>query len=139
MDEKGKTLAYKGTIAAKKPQFALWNYQDPIEKQIYITQYKLTVIEPELEQVIIKNISAEFNFFHMLQNATKLAKNHYTTTIENIQYHIVLSKNTIEKIFYTDEFGNQITIEFTNQKTNHTINNTLFDPKIPLDYDIIQG
>ena len=136
-DEKGKKLHYKGHIIASKPQYALWNYTQPIEKKIYISLYRLTIVEPDLEQVITRNISNEFNFFKMLKNAKKLTNNKYETTIEHIKYTITLANNTISSISYTDEFSNDILITFMQQKTNQPIDKDLFIPKYPLDYDII--
>ena len=35
-DDKRKKLTYKGHVRASKPQNALWNYKQPVAKDIYI-------------------------------------------------------------------------------------------------------
>ena len=139
-DEKGKVLSYDGHIIASKPQYALWKYTEPVKKDIYISLYKLTVIEPEIEQVIIRGISSEFDFFHMVQQAKLIAPNRYETYIQNTKYIITSTKkNTIKSIGYMDELGNKIKIEFTNETINKEIDTKIFVPNIPIGYDIIEG
>ena len=137
-DEQKNTLRYKGHIIASKPQYALWKYTNPIKKDIYISMYKLTVIEPDMEQAIVKNISSDFNLFKMLNNAKKIAKNQYLTKIQNTSYIITTkNENVIAQINYRDELDNIISIEFSNQILDKTIDEKIFTPKIPLDFDII--
>ena len=138
-DEKGALLTYSGKILAKKPQYALWKYKKPVAKSIYISPYRLTVVEPELEQVITRNISSEFNFFDMLKRAKKISSKHYETHIEDTTYHIFLDGDSIVSIQYTDEFDNKVTILFSHQKINKEIDTNLFTPTYPLDYDIINS
>ena len=71
-DDKAKTLTYKGKVIASKPQNALWNYTDPVTKDIYINHHSITVVEPEIEQVIIRKIESSFDFFRMIQKAKKV-------------------------------------------------------------------
>jgi outer membrane lipoprotein carrier protein len=137
-DENNQTLTYKGHIIATKPQYALWEYKTPIEKNIYISRYRLTVIEPEIEQVIKKSISSEFDFFKMLQHATKIDDTTYTTQLQNTLYKITLvDQNSIESISYKDNFENSVKITFSNQKINQKIDTKRFIPNIPIDFDII--
>jgi len=137
-DEKNKTLVYKGHIIASKPQNALWTYKEPVKKTIYINNLSATIIEPELEQVIIREISSNFDIFKMIKNAKKITKNEYETTYKNTKFNITIQNNFIKSISYNDNFDNHIKIIFTNQKQNHTINKGIFYPKIPLDFDIIR-
>jgi len=138
-DDKNATLTYKGHIQAKKPQYALWEYKEPVEKSIYITSRKVTIIEPELEQVIIKYISSDFDFFSMMQHAKKIDENSYLAHFKEVKYKINVKDGEIISISYRDEFDNSVTILFTNQVKNRTLKKELFEPKIPLDFDIIQG
>jgi len=138
-DEKGKILSYSGHIVASKPQYALWRYTKPIEKEIYISLYKLTVIEPEIEQVIIRGISSEFDFFHMIKKSKQIAPNKYETYIQNTKYIIESSQDeSIKSIYYLDELGNKIQIKFIHTEINKKIDLKLFTPKIPSDFDIIE-
>ena len=100
--------------------------------------YKITIVEPDIEQVIIKNISSDFNLFKMLQTAKKISKNRYETQIKDTKYQIYTTDNlTISHIDYTDELDNNISIVFSHQKTNQKIDNELFIPTYPLNYDIV--
>jgi len=137
-NESTKELSYTGHIIASKPQYALWKYQTPVEKDIYISMYKLTIIEPDMEQVIVQNISPEFNLFKMLKDAKRIKKNTYQTQIKDTKYTIKTKDNdVIESIYYVDELDYKVLIHFSNQKLNQNINAKLFMPKIPLGYDLI--
>jgi len=138
-DEDNKTLVYTGSLQAKKPQFALWYYKTPIKKSIYIRDNQVLVIEPELEQVIIKNIPENFDFFHILNNAKQIKPNIYVATIDSKHYTINLLNGVISSIGYADDFGNKVQILFSEQSQNGEIKDITFKPIIPSEYDIIQG
>jgi len=137
-DDKGKQLVYDGKLKALKPQFAFWNYKQPIQKSIYLTSHLITIIEPEIEQVIIKNIPASFNFFKMIQNAKEISKNTYTTHINDTLYTIQTKDEMIKSIIYHDEFDNKVEIIFDKQFKNRKISEEIFNPIIPQEYDIIR-
>ena len=137
-NEDNKTLVYTGMLQAKKPQSALWLYKNPIQKSIYIQENRVIVIEPELEQVIIKNIPDNFDFFHILHNAKQINQNTYIATISSKEYTIHLTKGIISSINYSDDFGNSVQILFSKQAQNIKIQDSLFQPIIPSEYDIIQ-
>lgn len=136
-DEKNKVLSYSGHIRASKPQYALWSYTKPIVKDVYINNSKVTIIEPEIEQVIMKHIESNFDFFHLLKNAKKIDKNRYVALYKETSFIIITNGNLIEKISYTDEFENLVEIRFTNEKINLDINKKIFSPEIPKDFDLI--
>ena len=138
-DDQNKTLIYTGSLQAKEPQSALWLYKTPIQKSIYIKENRVVIIEPELEQVIVKFIPTNFDFFHMIQNAKKIKKDTYMAMLDNKAYTIVLDKGIVKELLYSDDFGNKIQILFSHQIQNKTIKNSLFNPIIPSDYDVIQG
>ncbi len=62
-DDKNKSLVYEGHVVASKPQNAVWNYTKPINKDVFISRFSATVIEPEIEQVIIRKIDSSLDFF----------------------------------------------------------------------------
>ena len=139
-DDKGKELIYKGHIQAAQPQFALWSYTSPVEKNIYISMNQLTIVEPELEQVIVRHIASEFNFFKMIRKAKKIDAMHASTTINNTTYTIISTKEQLlHAITYKDELDNTITIEFFNESINKSVDPKVFIPKYPPDYDLIRG
>lgn len=137
-DDKNKSLVYKGHIVASKPQNAVWNYMQPIKKDVYIDRFNVTVIEPEIEQVIIRKIEASLDFFNMIQNAREIEKNIYEANYKESKFTITTRNQLIESISYVDEFENRVKIVFNNQKQNEEINKEVFIPKYPSDFDIIR-
>ena len=137
-DDKGKTLTYKGHVRAIKPQHALWNYTEPISKDIYINSRSVTLIEPEIEQAIIRRIESNFDFFKMIKKAKKTGENSYIASFQNSKFKINMKNNLIKSISYNDEFDNSVEILFEKQKQNIEIDKNIFTPYIPLDFDIIR-
>lgn len=138
VDEHGKSLLYRGQLWAVSPQNALWKYTKPIQKSVIIKGQKLTVIEPILEQVTIKTLENEINFFTLLQKAKKVDETHYRSSIEGINYTITFQNGTPSQISYVDGFDNQISITFSRPILNKAIDPKLFAPTIPSDYDILR-
>jgi outer membrane lipoprotein carrier protein len=137
-DDKNVSINYSGHLIASKPQNALWNYTKPIKKDIYINNFEVTVVEPEIEQVIIRKIESDFNFFNMLKNAKKISKNMYEANYKDSNFIIKTKNKTIESISYLDEFDNVVKITFKNQKQNIKVDAEIFFPKYPLDFDIVR-
>jgi outer membrane lipoprotein carrier protein len=137
-DEKGKVLSYDGHVKAARPKYAFWDYHKPVEKKVYVTPYEIVIIEPEIEQAIIKQIREDFNIFAMIKNAKKINNNTYMAIYKDSKFKIKTKENKIESISYKDELENNIVISFKNQKQNEKIEVSEFKPKIPLDYDVIQ-
>lgn len=137
-DEKNKTINYSGHVAASKPQNARWSYYKPVKKEVYVNNFEATIVEPEIEQVIIRSIESTFNFFKMISNAKKIDANKYLAHYKDSNFTIVKKGALIESISYLDEFENRVKIVFKNQKQNQIINEAVFKPVFPLDYDIIR-
>jgi outer membrane lipoprotein carrier protein len=138
-DDKNTSIKYSGLVQAQKPQNALWRYKTPILKDVYINQFKVVIVEPEIEQVIIKNIDSTFDFFVMIRDAKKIADNRYEANYKNTKFLILLKNNLIESIEYKDEFDNNVKILFENQKQNIKIDEDTFMPKYPVEFDIVRG
>lgn len=136
-DEKGKQLLYTGHIRALSPKYALWEYKTPVEKNIYVRPMRITIIEPEIEQAIVRKLSIDFDFFKMIAHAKEISKDSYVAIINETKYLIKVKKKLINSISYRDEFDNSIHILFTNQVQNEPISKEIFTPLIPKDYDII--
>lgn len=137
-DEKDKVLIYNGHVTALKPQNAKWSYTKPVHKDVYINNFEVTIVEPEIEQVLIKRLKSNFDFFKIISNAKKIDKNVYTAYYRDSKFSIVKNGNLIESISYLDEFENKVTITFKNQKQNHDLDKSLFTPSFPLEFDIIR-
>lgn len=137
-DEKNKKIVYKGNMQASKPSYALWKYTQPIEKTVYVLRNRVIMVEPDLEQAIIKTIDSNFDFFKLLKSAKEIKKDTYSATFNNIKYTIYTKGLTIESIHYVDEFENKVDIAFKKQKVNEGVDINLFNPYIPKGFDIIR-
>jgi len=137
-DDKEKSLIYEGHILASKPQNALWNYKTPVKKLVYINRADVTIVEPEIEQVIIRKIDSSFDFFTLIKNAKKIEKDVYLANYKESEFTITTKNNLIESISYIDGFENKVKIVFKNQKQNEKVDKELFTPRFPLEFDIIR-
>lgn len=137
-DDKNSTLSYSGSLAAQKPQDAVWHYKTPIEKYVYIDQFKVSIVEPEIEQVIIRKIQRKFDFFNMIQNAKKIDNSTYIAQYRESKFIIKTENNFIKSISYLDDFENNVKVVFSNQEQNIKIDTQEFVAKYSLDFDVIR-
>lgn len=137
-DEKNKTIDYSGHIIASKPQNAKWSYKKPVKKDVYINSFDVTIVEPEIEQVIIRKVESNFDFFKIISNAKKIEENRYLAHYRDTKFTVVKKGYFIESISYLDEFDNKVKITFKNQKQNQNIDIKVFTPSFPLEFDIIR-
>lgn len=131
------TLKYKGNFIITQNK-ALWNYTFPNNKQIYINNKEIAIIEHDLEQVIFTSIENLPNLKEIFKNAKKLDNNNYIATYNNIKYEIKINNDMPENIKYKDELNNFVQINFFNQKFNQNINEKIFIPNFPSHFDIVQ-
>jgi outer membrane lipoprotein carrier protein len=136
-DDQNKTIVYKGHIKAAKPQYALWEYTSPVNKQVYVSMYKVILIEPELEQAIIKKINTNFDFFSLIKNAKRIDKEHYVAHFDNKRYLLFIKNSILHTIQYKDEFDNNVTITFSKINEKKKIDKKVFIPHIPVEYDLV--
>ena len=134
-----KNIKYSGRIylKLKKETKILWIYEKPILKKVYIINKKVTIIEPELEQVIITKLDSNYNLAKILNNAKKIANNLYEAKIQNLIYKIKIKDKKIKKISFKDKLDNKNEITFYNIKQNLNLDDKLFSFNIPYDYDVI--
>jgi len=137
VDDKGVKITYIGHIIASKPRYALWQYFKPIQKSVYILPNKIIVIEPDLEQVIIKHLNGNFDLFKIIHNAKKIDANKYLAKFKDKQYIITTENSKIKAISYKDELENDVRITFENQEENKKIPQEKYTPHIPDEYDIV--
>lgn len=137
-DEENKTLKYKGKIYSQRPNQVMWHYTDPINKKIFIQDRRAVIIEPELEQAIIKRLQGELDFFTILTSAKTTDNTYYKTNYKDIDFTLKVVENKIESLMYVDQLENKVQITFSNQKQNSPIRADTFSPYIPLDYDVIK-
>ena len=130
-------IVYSGKLYIQKPDSIVWIYEKPIEKYIYIRDRSVFIVEPDLEQVIIKNISPYFQITSIFENSKKLSDERYITKVENTDYLILIKNDKLHRVIYHDEVDNYIELTFYNVIYNQKIDSNIFVPKIPLDYDRI--
>ncbi|QWU79955.1 periplasmic outer membrane-specific lipoprotein chaperone [Campylobacter novaezeelandiae] len=136
IDNKKTKINYTGHFIITHNK-ALWNYQNPMHKDIFIDNNKITIIEYDLEQVIISKLERIPNLNEIFKNAKKINQNTYEAKYENTTYILNLKENQVENISYKDEFDNNVNIKLLNQKRNTHIDENLFIPKIPKNFDIV--
>jgi len=131
-------ILYKGELYLKSNGNVLWKYKDPFIKNIYISNSRVVIDEPELEQAIISDINDDLNLLSILKESIKVDDVTYENTLNNIKYTIKIHDNDLKAIFYTDEIGNNIKIVFTDAIINKDIADEKFVFTTPLHYDIIR-
>jgi outer membrane lipoprotein carrier protein len=136
-NEENSQIQYKGSFYATSQAKALWIYKTPIDKKIYFSQKRVVIIEPELEQVIITNLENTPNITEILKGAKEISNEVYQTTYNDVQYTVKIKSAKIDTISYKDKLGNSVKIELINQSTNTFLDDTLFVPNIPKDFDVI--
>jgi outer membrane lipoprotein carrier protein len=139
IDDNNKKITYTGELWASKPQNALWVYQKPIQKSVYVNGLKITIIEPQMEQVTIRTLDNEIDFLQIIQKAKKVDENNYTATVKGQTYAVVFKNNLLFSISYQDSYDNRVAILFTNPVQNKMIEPNRFKPSIPENFDIIKG
>jgi outer membrane lipoprotein carrier protein len=138
-DDHNKTITYLGTMQSRRPNFARWQYKTPVNKTLYVYDNRVTIIEPDLEQAVIKDIDKNIDIFKMMQRAKKIDATHYEADYNEQKFLLTYDENkTLQSIDYSDELDNRVTITFSHQKKNVELNTTLFKAVIPEDFDIIK-
>ena len=136
-DDTNKTITYSGHMDALRPDMALWVYDTPVQKSVYIVGHQVTIIEPELEQAIVKTFREEIDLFKILAKAKKLDDDTYLATHKSQQFLIKIKDDVPMAISYKDAFENKIRILFSHQKLNPGLPADTFTPHIPKDYDLL--
>ncbi len=136
-DESQKVVKYEGHLYAKKPYMAKWIYSKPVEKEVFVEKNSVVVIEPDLEQVVIRKIHDDFDIFELLKSAKEIQKDLYEAHYKDVKFLLEYDGKDIKTLSYTDNFGNNVVITFSNQKYNKKLDDLLFKPDFPDEYDMI--
>jgi outer membrane lipoprotein-sorting protein len=122
---------------AMRPDRARWDYAKPVRKTVYILGRTVTIVEPELEQAIIKKFQGDIDFFAILSRAERLENGEYLARYGEQRFLIHTENGIPVAITYQDAFENRIRILFSHPSINPTLDPDLFTPEIPEDYDIL--
>lgn len=139
VDEHGKVIVYRGELWAAKPQNALWSYQKPIQKSVYINAKRLVILEPQLEQATIRSLGDEIDFLEIIKKAKKIDNDHYKATVNGQIYAITFKNDLLSTIQYTDGYDNKVTIQFLKPTQNAAIPSSRFQPSIPAGFDVLKN
>ena len=136
-NDQNKTITYKGKLYFKAPNKVRWIYTKPLHKEIFILGPKMVIIEPDLEQAVVKTFNEEKTLAQIIQDAKKVDKNRYVGTYKGKKYTIWLTNGVLHKITYQDRMQNRVTITFSHPKQNIEINDSVFTYTIDPDFDVI--
>lgn len=138
VDENGHSVVYAGHVWAQKPETVRWHYETPVEKDIYISGKDVVVIEPEMEQAIIRTLREDIDFLTIISQAKKTGPDTYEAVYGSQKFTIMLQDGIIVSIAYRDTFENRIELHFSKQSQNAPIDPTTFHWEIPASYDVIK-
>ncbi len=134
----GKEIIYKGKVFIKEPAKILWQYQEPIVKNVYVIVNTAIIDEPELEQVIYTKLQNEINLLTMIKKAKKVDSSNYIATLSDIDYKMNFQDGKLSTINYIDTLENSVAIVFNDVKVNESIDNERFHFLPPDYYDIVR-
>ncbi|NLY04074.1 MAG: outer membrane lipoprotein chaperone LolA [Campylobacter sp.] len=132
----GSEIKYSGNFIATNTH-ALWQYKSPSIKDIYFSFERVVIIEPELEQVILTNLKDVPNLTKVMQSAVKDSEDKYSAEFDGVLYHLEFKDTLIETIKYKDKLDNEVVIKFSNVQKDRSVDNQIFLPEIPANFDII--
>ena len=133
-----KEILYKGHLFIKEPNYILWQYKEPVIKNVYIINNFAIIDEPELEQAIFSRLQDEIDILELIKTAKKIDENRYLAKIYDVNYTLTTKDNKIQKIEYKDALENSVIISFTNVVQNEEIDDEIFKFLPPEHYDIIR-
>lgn len=123
-------IKYSGNIHIKRPNSALWIYEKPIKKEIYIYDNRFIVYEIDLEQATISDIRESINIFEILSSSRLLKKSEdveiFVGVFDDIEFTIEVKEKIPLSISYIDKLDNMVKIEFFDTSINREIKNELF-------------
>ncbi|MGL2596177.1 LolA-like outer membrane lipoprotein chaperone [Helicobacter pylori] len=121
-----KPLVYYGILKAKAPNWALWVYEKPLKKEIYMNDKEVVVYEPNLFQATITPLKDKTDFFTILKQLKKQTDGSFQTTINKTTYRLVFKDGKPFSLEFKDEMNNLVTITFSQAEINPKIPNEIF-------------
>ncbi|BCD68046.1 LolA-like outer membrane lipoprotein chaperone [Nitratiruptor sp. YY09-18] len=139
INDQNRTLRYEGEVwFTKEPLRIKWIYKKPNYKEIYINNQKVYIIEPDLEQVVVKRVQKKDNFFTILDSAVLVKGKQYKAFYDGHDIFIDLKNGKISKVTYTDKLENKNSILFTHPQQNIPLDDSNFTIEIKSDWDVIE-
>lgn len=131
-------ITYRGIIRGQSPDLLRWDYTEPVEKSIYVTDNRVIVVEPLLEQAILTELDRSIDMYAILKQSIQQPQD-FNLTIQHTIYQISPSANSLPKsIAYTDTLGNEILITTHSVNLDISLDPQLFHVTLPEHYDILR-
>ncbi|WP_231259169.1 LolA-like outer membrane lipoprotein chaperone [Helicobacter pylori] len=121
-----KPLVYYGVLKAKAPSWALWVYEKPLKKEIYMNDKEVVIYEPNLFQATITPLKDKTDFFTILKSLKKQDDGSFKTTINKTTYRLVFKDGKPFSLEFKDGMNNLVTITFSQTEINPTIADEIF-------------
>ncbi|GAA8474316.1 LolA-like outer membrane lipoprotein chaperone [Helicobacter pylori] len=121
-----KPLVYYGVLKAKAPSLALWVYEKPLKKEIYMNDKEVVIYEPNLFQATITPLKDKTDFFTILKHLKKQDDGSFKTTIHKTTYRLIFKDGKPFSLEFKDGMNNLVTITFSQTEINPTIANEIF-------------
>ena len=138
---KQKVIHYSGKVYYSDASKLKWAYRTPTKKEVCTDGKELIVVDHDLEQVSIYNISKGFNLSEILKKAKYHSKNLYLATYNGQKYTLqVDAKNRLQAVAYFDDLDNKVQIAF--RKIHYgtgKLSKKTMRCKMPKNYDVIKG
>ncbi len=138
VDADGKEIVYRGSVTAKRPDRAYWHYDAPVAKEVYIVGEEVVIVEPDMEQAIIRWMGEEIDFFSILSHAEKTGPEQFEARYNDQSFTLKVTDGLLRSISYRDTFENRVEIRFSHPVYDAAVPETTFEAKIPATYDIIR-
>ena len=137
VSSKNSKINYSGHFVLTQNK-AFWSYEKPTRKEIYINKNQITIVEHDLEQVIFSTLDTIPNLNEIFKSAKKIRPNELEAKYQNINYKILLENDEVKSIGYKDEFENHVLITLLKQSKNTKLDENIFIPKFPKNYDLVR-
>ncbi|AFI06113.1 LolA-like outer membrane lipoprotein chaperone [Helicobacter cetorum] len=126
-----RPLVYHGVLKAKAPNLALWIYEKPLKKEIYMNAKEVVIYEPSLFQATISKLQRKADFFSILKQLKKQPDNSFIATIDKTTYRLVFKDGKPFVLEFKDEMDNLVKITFSQVEINPKISDAIFvfEPK----------
>ena len=145
-----KTETYAGTFYIKKPSGIMWEYIAPRDEKIIINGTETWIYKKSQKQAIktrfskdaynqvpiallnaLENLGADFDITIMEQDTLNLKPKHQMGFIQEIILKTSSKNFPVKMLKVFDVYGNKITIELKDIKTNNGLDDSLFTFSAP--------
>ena len=136
-NEENVSISYEGSIYFNDEN-ALWSYKEPIRKDVFIEDSIVYIVEYDLEQVIVKSLDNKVDIINIIKGAKKVEDGLLLHRLDDKDIYVKLKSDVPQSVYYDDELENRVVVNFSNQRVNEGVDDSLFIIDIPDEFDIIR-